>query len=240
MNVPVYVTQILYVIVFILLFCIYYALNYAYAALNYSKRQKIIAFVAVTILLFGWLVLIAVVAGTGHLQNYTALPPRILVAVIPPALAISYISVSERVNSLLKVIPPSWLITVQSFRIIMEIFLLLMFLNGAMPKQLTFEGRNFDIITGISAPIFSYLYFYKGSVQKIVILLWNAAGLLLVTNVLLIDIFSVPGPLRKFMNEPSNIIITFYPYVWIPAFIVPFAYLMHILSIKQLWKFDKS
>jgi len=199
-----------------------------------------IALLTAGILLAGWLVLIAVAAVTGHLLNFTTLPPRMLVAIIPPILAISYIASSERVNRLLKVIPISWFINVQSFRVLMEIFLWLMYINGAVPKQMTLEGRNFDIITGISAPIVAYFCFTKKSWPKMAALLWNAAGFLLVTNVFIIGILSIPGPLRKFFEEPANTMVAYFPYVWIPAFIVPFAYLMHILSIKQLLKIDKD
>ncbi len=82
----------------------------------------------------------------------------------------------------------------------MEIFLFLMFINGAVPVQMTFEGRNFDIIIGITAPIIAYFSFTKKLWPKIVPLLWNLAGFLLLANIYLIGILSAPGPLRKFFK----------------------------------------
>ena len=77
-------------------------------------------------------------------------------------------------------------------------------------------------------------YYAMKKFPKIAALLWNIAGLLLVTNVFLIAILSVPGPLRKFFTEPPNTIIGYFPFIWIPALIVPFAYMAHILSIRQI------
>jgi hypothetical protein len=30
----------------------------------------------------------------------------------------------------------------------------------------------------------------------------------------------------------------YFPFVWIAAFIVPFAFLMHVLSIKQIMRYE--
>ena len=191
-------------------------------------------------ILGGWLGISAIIASQGFFTDFTSLPPRILVALIPPALAIGYISASVRVNNILSVLPKSWMIYAQSFRILMEVFLFLMLASGALPFQMTFEGRNFDIIIGLTAPVVAYFSYNKKVWPKIVPLLWNLAGILLVTNILIIGLLSTPGPLRKFFNEPANTMIAHFPFIWIAAFIVPFAYLLHILSIKQIMRFDED
>lgn len=104
---------------------------------------------------------------------------------------------------------------------------------------MTFEGLNYDILTGLSAPLVAYYALSQNKWPRITAVLWNLAGLLLVTNIFLVAFLSTPGPLRQFFNEPPNTLVAYFPYVWLPAFIVPFAYLMHILSIKQIVKFNK-
>src|ERR1700712_373110 len=44
-------------------------------------------------------------------------------------------------------------------RIPVEIVLLLLFTHQLIPRAMRFEGRNFDILSGLSAPIIYYLYF---------------------------------------------------------------------------------
>ena len=240
MNVPVYISLFLILITALIIFFIYYGLNYAFTALGFSDKKKNVSLIIALTVICGWLAVSAYLSLTGFFVNFTSLPPRILIAIIPPALAIGYIVSSERVNNILRVLPKSWMIYAQSFRILMEIFLFLMFTSGALPVQMTFEGRNFDIIIGLTAPIIAYYSYRKKVWPKIVPLLWNLAGILLVSNIFIIGLLSTPGPMRKFFNEPANAMIAYFPFIWIAALIVPFAYLLHILSIIQIMRFDED
>ena len=104
---------------------------------------------------------------------------------------------------------------------------------------MTFEGINYDILIGLSAALVGYYVLSVEKLPRIIALLWNYAGLLLVTNIFLIAFLSTPSPMRQFFNEPANTLVAYFPFVWIPACIVPFAYLMHVLSIKQLLQGNK-
>jgi hypothetical protein len=46
----------------------------------------------------------------------------------------------------------------------------------------------------------------------------------------------MPTPFRVFMNEPSNTIVAKFPIVWLPALLVPLAYGLHFLSLRQYWR----
>lgn len=232
--IPFYITAILGVIAVILIYAVFYALNFGYTKLGYSPAKKKHAIMTAAFLLFGWLIISAGISFSGTLLDFTVTPPRMLLILIPAVLAIIYISSSSRVNSLLDVIPPEWLVYIQSFRILMEFLLWIMFAAGVIPVQMTFEGLNYDILAGLSAPLIAYYALSSNKWPQIVALLWNFAGFLLVLNITIISILSVPGPLRQFTNEPANTMVAYFPFVWIPAFIVPFAVLMHVLSIKQL------
>ncbi len=232
--IPFYITAILGVIAVILIYAVFYALNFGYTKLGYSPAKKKRSIMIAAFLLFGWLIISAGISFSGTLLDFTVTPPRMLLILIPAVLAIIYISSSSRVNSLLDVIPPEWLVYIQSFRILMEFLLWIMFAAGVIPVQMTFEGLNYDILAGLSAPLIAYYALSSGKWPQIVALLWNFAGFLLVLNITIISILSVPGPLRQFMYEPANTMVAYFPFVWIPAFIVPFAILMHVLSIKQL------
>ena len=120
MVVPSYITLFLYVIVGIILFSVYYGLNYAYSKTGKTKKDRIGSLLIAGALLGGWMAIIGWLAARGHFLNFESLPPRILATLVPAALAISYITVSDRVKILLKVIPKSWLINIQSFKVLMD------------------------------------------------------------------------------------------------------------------------
>ena len=61
-----------------------------------------------------------------------------------------------------------------------------------------------------------------------------ALGLLL--NIVFIAIFSAPFSFQKFAFEQPNIAVLFFPFSWLPAFIVPVVLFCHLASIRQLIK----
>ena len=63
---------------------------------------------------------------------------------------------------------------------------------------------------------------------------WNAAGIVLLTNVLTIAVLSTPTSIRVFHNEPANVWITQAPWVWLPAVDVLAAVLGHVLVYRRL------
>jgi hypothetical protein len=102
---------------------------------------------------------------------------------------------------------------------------------------MTFEGRNFDIIAGISAPIIAYFGLTKTKLNKKTILLWNFICLGLLANIVVNALFSAPSPIQKFAFDQPNIAILNFPFSWLPTFIVPIVLFGHLISIRQLMKY---
>ena len=107
------------------------------------------------------------------------------------------------------------------------------FLAGKLPVQMSFEGRNFDVLTGLAALPVGYLVLKKKAGWRKIIVAFNIMGMLLLLNILIIAVLSMPTPIRYFMNEPSNTLIGQFPFVLLPAVLVPVAYTMHIFSLRQ-------
>jgi hypothetical protein len=63
---------------------------------------------------------------------------------------------------------------------------------------------------------------------------FNFLGVLLLLNILVIAVLSMPSPFRYFMNEPANTLVAQFPYILLPGVLVPIAYGLHILSLRQL------
>jgi len=121
-------------------------------------------------------------------------------------------------------------------RIIVELVLLLLFIYKKVPGILTFEGRNFDIISGITAPVIFYLGFVKKTISPRIILVWNFVCLALLFNVVGNAVLSAPLPFQQFAFDQPNIAILYFPFVWLPAFIVPAVLFAHLTAIRQLTK----
>jgi hypothetical protein len=183
--------------------------------------------------LLAWLGLTAGLAQSGFLLNFQTLPPRLMAVVLPPLLALIVLSRSAGLRQLLLLTPPAWLLGLQSFRIVVEVGLWWLLLAGAAPVQMTFEGRNFDILTGATAVLGLLLGLHRG--PRWALALWNGAGLVVLANIVAIAILSTPSPFRVFLNEPANTFVGQFPFVWLPGLLVPLAYWLHVFSLQQLW-----
>ena len=106
-------------------------------------------------------------------------------------------------------------------------------MENIIPRQMTFEGRNFDFLTGLTGLIVGVLVYRKIISSPRFIIGWNVLGLALLINIVSVAILSAPFPFRMFMNDPANTVIAYFPFIWLPGFVVPVAYCMHVLSIEQ-------
>jgi hypothetical protein len=119
-------------------------------------------------------------------------------------------------------------------RIPVEIALYWLFLQKAIPEIMTFEGRNFDILAGISAPLM--VYFYKKGMNPKLLIAWNIMALILLVNIVFTAIFSTETPLQKFGFEQPNIAIIHFPFSWLATFIVPAVLFSHLATLRILLK----
>jgi hypothetical protein len=125
-------------------------------------------------------------------------------------------------------------------RIPVEIILFWLFINRAVPELMTFEGRNFDILEGITAPFIAYFWLTKRKGNRNLVLIWNLICLSLLINIVVNALLSAPSPIQKFAFDQPNIAILYFPFSWLPTFIVPLVLFGHLVSIRQLMKANNA
>lgn len=182
----------------------------------------------------GWLALTGVLAGRGFFDDFQVMPPRMLLAVGLPLLALLALAFSRRLEALWAALPPAWPVAAQAFRIPVEIVLWRLAVAGAIPELLSFHGRNWDILVGLSAPVVAYACFVRRAWPAAVAVWWNWAGILILLNVVVHAQLSAPTPWRVYVTDPPTTFIAAWPYIWLPAFLVPVAWLLHAVSLRQL------
>jgi hypothetical protein len=182
----------------------------------------------------GWLALTAALAERGFFEDFYALPPHMLLAVGPPLLAVLALAASGRLDPLLAALPPSWPIGAQAFRVVVEIVLWRLAVAGVAPEIMTFTGRNVDILVGLTAPIVAYGCFVRRAWPARVARWWNWAGVVILLNVVVHAQLSAPTRFRLFETDPPTTFIGDLPYIWLPAALVPLAWALHAISLRQL------
>ena len=199
-----------------------------YKATNRSKTAFIV-------LLF-WLSLQTIVALTDFYTITDTIPPRFLLLVMPPILLIVVLFATAKGRSFIDSLDIKALTILHIVRVPVEIVLFWLFIYKVVPELMTFEGRNFDIVSGITAPLIYYFGFVLKRLNKNIIILWNVLCLILLLNIVLNAVFSAPFPFQKFAFDQPNIAILYFPFIWLPTFIVPVVLFAHLVSIRQLTK----
>ena len=188
----------------------------------------------VLIVLAIWLVIQSAISVTGFYTVTDSLPPRFLLLVLPPFLFIAGLFVTVRGKRFIDNLNVKTLTILHVIRIPVEIVLFWLFIGKTIPQLMTFEGRNFDILSGLSSPVIYYFGFVRKQLSKMVIIAWNLICLLLLFNIIVNAIFSLPFPFQKFAFDQPNIALLHFPFVWLPCCIVPIVLLSHLASIRIL------
>jgi len=178
-----------------------------------------------------WLLLLGGLSFAGFFSDFTPMPPRMLLAFIVPVVGIIMLARNKKAGSALQAMPAQRLILFQSFRIVVEICLFMMFLAGSLPALMTPEGRNFDVLVGLTA--FFAARWAMHPQRRSWIIVWNVFGLLLLTNVVVHALLAAPTPLQRITTDPPLTIVATFPFIWLPGFLVPMALLGHVLSLKK-------
>jgi hypothetical protein len=181
-----------------------------------------------------WLGVLAVLAGQGFFLDFDSMPPRLALAGLLPLIVGLLMLPTHGMRHFLAVTPPERLVYLQSFRILMEIILWALSVQGRAPRLITFEGRNVDILIGLTAIPIGWMVVERRAWPAWVASVWNAAGILILSNVVIQAQLALPTPFRAFFTEPSTAFLGTFPYIWLPGFLVPFALWLHAGSLVQL------
>jgi hypothetical protein len=186
------------------------------------------------VLVFGFMLLIGMLGYTHFFKDGYAMPPRFLFLIGPGIISILIVFVTQSGRDLIDRINLKQITLLQTVRLPVEIVLHQLFIAGLVPKLMTFEGVNFDIIIGISAFIVYVLYVNQWKYRNKLLLIWNYIGLIFLLNIMFVAITSSKTPLQLFAFDQPNIAVTYFPFVWLPAIIVPAALFSHLVSIRLL------
>jgi hypothetical protein len=201
-----------------------------------ASRNSLITLVVMSV----WLLMQALIARTGFYLNFESMPPRFIVMTLPPLLMILILFFTEKGRRYIDSLDLKFLTILHFVRIPVELVLLWLFMNKAIPKVMTFEGANFDILSGLSAPIIYYIAFVKKSIGRKALLIWNFICLVLLFNIVITAVLSAPLPIQQFGFDQPNIGVFYFPFNWLPCFIVPTVLLSHLASIRQLLKAEAA
>lgn len=228
-QLPSYISITFGLTTFATLILFYYAIRRSHAG---SSQANIVLFILIL-----WLVIQAVLTLNNFYNTDTlSLPPRFILLPVPPLLAILILFLSKKGRRFIDSIPLTPLTYLHIIRIPVEIILYWLFLHQAVPELMTFAGRNFDILAGLTAPLIAYFGLQKQNLSRGTMLIWNFIALALLLNIVINAALSAPFRFQQFAFDQPNIAVLSFPFSWLPGFIVPVVLFAHLVAIRQLLK----
>ncbi len=181
-----------------------------------------------------WIMLQSILSLSGFYRSTNKFPPRFPFLLLPPIILIITLFNTKKGKHFIDSLNIKNLTIFQIIRVPVELVLFWLFMYKSVPQLMTFEGRNFDIFSGLSAPIIYYFGFSKNKLSTKILIAWNFICLGLVINIAINGLLSAPTAFQQFAFEQPNIAIQYFPFVLLPSVIVPLVIFSHLVSIRQL------
>lgn len=200
-----------------------------------NDRYVKIKVVGAAVTLTGWLLFVSYLSTLHFLDQFSELPPRMAVVVLPPMILLIMAVNNKETDRLLELVKPQWLIFIQSYRFFISILFYMLFLNHIIPVHMTFAGKNFDILIGITAPIIGFLCLRK-KLPNWLLTTWHLGGIVMLFNLVITAVLSAPFPFKLFHEQETNTMIAHFPFVLMPGFLIPAGIALHVFGLKQSLK----
>jgi hypothetical protein len=180
-----------------------------------------------------WMLFQSAIAVSSLYLDVTTIPPRFVLVVVPPMILLATLFLTNAGRRFVDRMDLMWCILMQTIRIFVEITLYWLFLYKQVPALMTFEAGNLDILAGLTAP-FIWWAFKVGKIGRKTVFVWNGICLLSVLNALGRAMLSAPFRFQRFAFEQPTVAILHFPFVLLPAFIVPAVLLCHLAVFRKL------
>jgi hypothetical protein len=179
-----------------------------------------------------WMAITWIAGANGVLRAWDRMPPPfgiLLLGIIAVAVGLAFSPAGRNLAGF----APLWaLVAVQSFRLPLELAMHEMYERGIMPGQMTYTGRNFDIVTGATAIIVAIAVAMGYGGRRLVVA-WNVLGFALLVNIIVVAVLSTPV-FAYFGPDRLNTFVTYVPFVWLPAVMVSAALAGHLIVARAL------
>ena len=189
--------------------------------------------VGTAVAVIGWLAVTWALGASGWLARFDLRPPPFLLLPaigFPLAVALTWSRFGTRVVSGL---PMAALVGLQSFRFPLELLMHRAYVEGVMPVQMSYSGRNFDILAGLTAiPVAWALH--RGIGGRRLALIWNILGAVLLVNIIAVAAAATPL-IAAFGPDSLNTFVAYPPFVWLPAVLVLTAVTGHLMITRALY-----
>jgi hypothetical protein len=211
-----------------------YGLHRALNVAGWQARARKRAVWGLGALLLAWFVAALSLSWFGFFGGVPNQVPTIQYGVLIPIVAgIALFWRSSTLRRAVEAVPLHWIVTVQLYRVLGLIFLVL-HAAGRMPGEFAWPAGVGDVTVGLLAPAVGLAYAHGSRRAAGLVRAWNLLGIVDLIVALTMGFLTSPSPLQKFAFGTPNELISAFPLVMVPVFLVPLSILLHLAVLKKL------
>jgi len=201
-----------------------------------AARQRRTTWLAIMLPLTLWAAVAWSAAINGVFRpTASALPLLPMAIFLPVIIGAPMLLLSKRIGQVLDAMPAAWLVALQVYRLFGSVFLAGA-LGGLLPSLFGLPAGIGDVLTGLFA-VPAAIAVASGTAEgRKAAIIWNIFGLVDFAVAITMGAITSPGPLQLIVPAIPSIGAGAYPTVLTPAFVVPCSILLHVLSLRQLWR----
>jgi len=184
--------------------------------------------------LIGWFGVATALGSLGVYGGASDRAPTIQYGLLIPILIGGLLILrSSTLARVLDAVPQHWLIGVQSYRALGIIFLVL-YGAGKLPGVFAWPAGLGDVLVGVLAPVVALTYARGPRDNTDLVSAWNIFGIIDLIVAVTAGFTSSPSPFQLFAFDHPNELISAFPLVLIPTYLVPVSVLLHLASLAKL------
>ena len=197
-------------------------------------RDRRHALWGVSTLLVAWFFAALVPSWLGFYQGAPSRVPTLQYGLLVPIVAgVALFRIWPALKRIIESVPQRWIVSVQVYRVLGSIFLVL-YARGRLPGAFALPAGAGDVIVGLLAPVVGIAYVNGSRRSAGLLRAWNLFGLGDLIVAAVTGFLTSPSQLQILAFDRPNELISAFPLVMIPAFLVPLAVLLHLVSLEKL------
>jgi hypothetical protein len=201
---------------------------------GWADRDRKMALGMIAALLTAWFFAALIPARAGFYHQTTSGIPTIQFGLVIPLVAgVVLFLRSSLLRRIVDAVPQTWMAGVQLFRVMGVIFLIL-YSAGKLPGVFAQPAGFGDVAVGLVAPVIGMAYLRRPEPMTGWLRAWNLLGISDLIIAVTTGFLTSPSKLQLFALDHPNQMISAFPLVMIPVFLVPLAVLLHLASLKKL------
>ena len=211
-----------------------FGLHRALRRTPWPARDRRRAFWSITAILVAWSIAAFMPVRAGFYQGTPARIPTIPFGLlIPISAGLALFWCWPLLRRIIGAIPQEWIVSVQAYRALGFIFLVL-YASGRLPREFAWPAGAGDALVGLLAPFVGLAYARGSRGSANFVRAWNLFGLADLVVAVTTGFLSSPSQFQTLALDRPNELIGAFPLAMIPVFLVPLSVLLHLASLEKL------